>query len=190
MGRPLVLGWVGTLRCPRSLEILSEVARRAGPDLRVELHGVIHRHQLPGIEDQIAAHPNVSLHGKYSYPADLGRIYARLDCVWGQDLWQAGANSDWLLPNRLYEAGYFGCPLIAVAGTATARRLAQDGTGLIVEAPTADAVLAALVEPQALDAARARLGMMDATAFLQTPEEFAATLLGTPPPETRARLRA
>jgi hypothetical protein len=37
------------------------------------------------------------------------------DAVWAQDLWQSGANSDWLLPNRIYEASYFGCPSIALA---------------------------------------------------------------------------
>ena len=36
--------------------------------------------------------------------------------TWAIDFYEAGANSDWLLPNRLYEGGAHGAVPIALAG--------------------------------------------------------------------------
>ena len=103
----------------------------------------MHHHALPGFESRIARHPNAVWHGPYDRQ-DLAAIYGSLDAVWGQDLWQSGANSDWLLPNRLYEAGYFGCPVIAVAGTETAAWVARHGTGWVIDAARPEALLSLL----------------------------------------------
>lgn len=138
---PLVIGSVGSIRCAPSLSILAETARRMGQDVHVAFHGNVHRHAVPEFDQVIAAHPNMSYHGPYRYPDDLQAIYAGCDLVWSQDLWQAGANSDWLLPNRIYEASWFGCPSIAVAGTETARRVADRGLGFVIAAPSADALV-------------------------------------------------
>lgn len=137
-GEPLTLGWVGSLRCNESLEILLEVADRMGPDLRVRFFGNVHSHALPDFDVRIARHPNVEYCGPYAYPQGLAMAYGACDLVWAQDLWQRGANSDWLLPNRIYEASWFGCPSIAVADTETGRRIAADRLGFVVGAPTAD----------------------------------------------------
>ncbi len=176
--RPVTLGWVGTLRCPQSFALLAEVARQCGPNMRVEMHGAVHHHQLPNFDRTLARIPALTWHGPYAYPDGLAAIYARLTCVWGQDLWQSGANSDWLLPNRVYEAGYFGCPLLAVEGTATAQRVAQYGSGIVLSRPSAPEVLQALSNPRALDAARAALLAMPGSAFAQTPWTMARVLLG------------
>lgn len=185
-----VLGWVGALRCPRSFALLAEVARRAGGNLRVELHGAIHYHQLPNFDRTVASIPALTWHEAYAYPGDLGRVYGRLSCVWGQDLWQSGANSDWLLPNRIYEAGYFGCPILAVAGTETGRRVAQDGSGVVLERAQADAILAALNDRDTLALARRRLQRLPAQRFAQTPAQMAACVLGAPVDEVAPAVRA
>ena len=77
-------------------------------------------------------------------PSGLGAVYAACDLVWAQDMWQAGTNSDWLLPNRIYEAGYFGCPSVALAATETGRRIVDDGLGYVIAAPTADSLVGLL----------------------------------------------
>ena len=135
---PLVLGWIGTLRCRQSLDLLAEVARRMGASIQVQCHGVVHRHALPDFDRILQEHANISYLGPYKYPQGLGAVYAACDLVWAQDMWQAGTNSDWLLPNRIYEAGYFGCPSVALAATETGRRIVDDGLGYVIAAPTAD----------------------------------------------------
>ena len=131
------LGWVGSIRCAASLKILSEVATRMADNLTIEVHGNIHRHALPDFDDVEATHPNITVHGPYDYPDGLLQVYGGCDLVWAQDLWQRGANSDWLLPNRIYEASWFGCPSIAVADTQTGRKIQEDGLGYVIGAPNA-----------------------------------------------------
>ena len=115
-----------------------------GPRVQIVLRGVVHRHQLPEFDRVLSLRPNMRYDGPYTYPDGLAQAYRGLDCVWAQDLWQAGANSDWLLPNRLYEAGYFGCPAIAVAGTETARAVQQRALGLVIPEASAARLIPAL----------------------------------------------
>ncbi len=180
---PLRLGWVGTLRCPQSFALLREVAARGDGRIEVILRGTLHRHQLPDFEARLRASPHMRYEGPYTYPDGLPDAYAGLDCAWGQDLWQAGTNSDWLLPNRLWEAGFFAVPLLAVRGTATARRLTADGSGIVLPHASAEAVLAALEGSMPrLQALRVRLLNRDATSFYLRPEEMLAATASHPPP--------
>lgn len=141
---PLVLGWVGAIRCQPSLDLLCAVAGQMGDALRINVRGVIHDHALDDFQGRIAAHPNIHYGGPYEYPDGLVAVYGDCDLVWAQDLWQRGANSDWLLPNRIYEASWFGCPSIAVAGTQTAAKIAADGLGFVIGAATPGALLGLL----------------------------------------------
>ncbi|MCU4654377.1 glycosyl transferase [Roseibacterium sp. SDUM158016] len=177
-GAPIRLGWVGTLRCARSLEILAGVADRLGDRVEIVCHGIVHDHAVPGFAEALAARPNMRHAGPYRYPGDLATVYAGCDAVWAQDLWQAGANSDWLLPNRIYEASYFGCPSIALAGTETGRRITEGGLGFAVEAPTAEALADLLMrlDADALAMASAALLGRPASDFRLTPEELAGHL--------------
>ena len=126
------LGWVGSLRCRESLIILAQTAAAMGDRLRIKLHGNVHAHAIPDFDAILAAHPSLTYEGPYAYPEGLEPIYTSCDLVWAQDLWQRGANSDWLLPNRIYEASYFGCPQIAVADTETGRRVADGTLGFVL----------------------------------------------------------
>lgn len=140
--RRIRIGWVGTIRCETSLKILMSVAAQLRDRVEIVIHGIVHHHAIDGFDDQIAAHDNIHYSGGYAYPDDLARIYQDCDVVWAQDLWQRGNNSDWLLPNRIYEASWAGCPSIAVAATETGRRIEEDGLGWVVAEPTADALTA------------------------------------------------
>ena len=177
-GAPLVLGWVGSLRCRESLLILAEATRRMDGALRVEMHGNVHAHAIPDFAAILEAHPDLRHHGAYRYPDDLSAIYQSCDLVWAQDLWQRGANSDWLLPNRIYEASYFGCPQIAVAGTETGRRVSGSGQGFVLPEASAAALVTLLngLAPEAITSASARLLAMPDQAFRLLPADLAEHL--------------
>ena len=118
---PLRIGWVGMLRCKRSLGLLIDVARKLGPQVRIVLHGAPALTEIPDFHEQIQGIDNIEFHSRYKAPEDLARIYGGLDLVWAGDFMEAGHNSVWLLPNRLYEGGYYAVPPIAPEGTQTAK---------------------------------------------------------------------
>ncbi|MEL7454675.1 MAG: glycosyl transferase, partial [Pseudomonadota bacterium] len=134
-GRPLRIGWYGILRCARSLNLLTELASRLGNRVEIHLHGRVADLEIPDFHDRIAPHANVTFFGAYKAPEDLARIYGEVDVVWAGDFMEAGFNSVWLLPNRLYEGGYYGVPAIAPAGTETAAWLLQRDAGFNVAEP-------------------------------------------------------
>jgi succinoglycan biosynthesis protein ExoL len=170
-GAPLRLGWVGILRCARSLDLLTNMARQLGPRVQIELHGLPALTEVPDFHEKVAGIPNLTYHGRYKSPDDLARIYSGIDVVWAGDFMEAGYNSGWLLPNRIYEGGYYAAPPIAPTGTQTASWIADKGVGF--EAPEDLAVtLPALIERLAADrteiaARRNRLLDLPAETFVQ-----------------------
>ncbi|NNU79063.1 glycosyl transferase [Halovulum dunhuangense] len=186
---PLRLGWVGTLRCPESLRLLTALADLMGPRVRIVMRGIVHRHQLPDFDTVLAGRPNVTFEGGYAYPHGLAEAYAALDCVWAQDMWQRGGNSDWLWPNRIYEAGFFGCPCLALADTATGQRIVAEGAGIVFDAPDPVAIAAALLEAgPSLAAISAGLLARPVSDFaLQDAEVRASVALSDPRPAVRSR---
>lgn len=148
-GGPVVIGWFGALRCRRSFDALAAFTRASGGRFEVVLRG----RPAPGVLDDLPARaarePHMRFEGAYRYPHDLPAIYGEVDLAWGVDLYEAGQNSRWLLPNRLYEAGAFGVPCIALADCETGRFLARHGLGPVLDT----------LEPGEL---AARLGRMEA----------------------------
>jgi hypothetical protein len=130
-GPPWLIGWFGTLRCERSLDILSRIADALGDRV------VIHIRGLPSSEDltvqQIEAacdrRANMLYGGPYASPRDLAAIYGEVHFAWCIDYLDAGLNSDWLLPNRLYEGGLMGALAMARRDTATSRKVERDDLG-------------------------------------------------------------
>jgi succinoglycan biosynthesis protein ExoL len=163
----LRLGWVGVLRCRRSMGLLMDVARKLGDRVQIDLHGVPALREIPDFHEQVAALPNLKYHGRYRSPEDLSTIYGALDVVWAGDFMEAGYNSVWLLPNRIYEGGYFAVPPIAPAGTQTARWIADRKAGFVLPEPL-DLTLPDLVSQIAAD--RRRI-LERRTALLDLPEE-------------------
>lgn len=133
--KPLRLGWVGNLRCRRSFDLLCQLADQFPDQLEVRLHGVPSRTEIPVFEPMIDARANMTFSGRYRSPEDLACIYGDLDVVWAGDFMEAGYNSAWLLPNRIYEGGYYGTPSIAPSGTETAAWLTQHDCGILVDEP-------------------------------------------------------
>ncbi|MEM7662265.1 MAG: glycosyl transferase family 1 [Pseudomonadota bacterium] len=137
---PLRIGWFGVLRCSRSLDLLLAVADQFGDRVELNFRGRVSRCEVPDFEARIADRPNVSFGGAFKAPEDLGALYKSVDVVWAGDFMEAGYNSVWLLPNRLYEGGYFGVPPIAPAGTETARWIMSKQCGYQVAEPLHEAL--------------------------------------------------
>lgn len=128
-GQPWRIGWFGMIRCERSLSILEQLAARSGGAVEVVIRGQPALAEIPDFHKRVAQAPHVSFHGPYRNPEDLAAIYGDVDFFWAIDLFEAGLNSEWLLPNRLYEGCLHGAVPIARAATMTGRRLAELGIG-------------------------------------------------------------
>jgi succinoglycan biosynthesis protein ExoL len=137
---PIRIGWFGALRCHRSLALLSAFTRRMEGRFEAVLRGRPAHSEFGDFEAEVAAEPYLSFEGPYRNPEDLPTIYGEVHFTWAIDFFEAGQNSDWLLPNRLYEGCRHGVVPIAMAGTETARFLADRGIGLVLPVPTAEAL--------------------------------------------------
>lgn len=184
---PLRVGWVGGLRCARSLGLLIDLAKELGPQVQIVMHGVASPVEMPDFAERIAGLPNVVFHGRYRSPEDLAKIYGGLDLVWAGDFMEAGFNSVWLLPNRLYEGGYYGVPSIAPAGTQTAKWIDKRSVGFTAPeelAQTLPALIRTLNDDRSLIAdKRKRLLALPADTFVAQRGELAAMIadaLGRP----------
>lgn len=131
----LRLGWVGMLRCQRSLDLLCELADAFPDKLEIRLHGIVGRTEIADFEAEVDKRANMIFFGRYKSPEDLLAIYENIDVVWAGDFMDAGYNSVWLLPNRIYEGGYFGVPAIAPSGTETATWIEQRSAGFTLDEP-------------------------------------------------------
>ncbi|BDA83385.1 glycosyl transferase family 1 [Aureimonas sp. SA4125] len=148
---PMRIGWFGALRCRKSLALLSDFTRQMRGRCEVTLRGRPARSEFADFEAQVAAEPYLAFQGPYRNPEDLAAIYAAVHFVWAIDFFEAGLNSDWLLPNRLYEGCGHGVVPIAMAGTETARFLAEHEMGLILDEATPEALVRLM---SSIDAAR------------------------------------
>ncbi len=184
---PLRIGWFGNLRCRRSLDLLLGLARRFPDDVTLNLRG----YPAPGVftnfEEELKPYKNVAFGGRYSAPEDLAALYGSVDLVWAGDWYEAGANSVWLLPNRIYEGGYFATPSLAPAGTETARWLQEHGSGILLEQPVErmlEAEIAGLLlDRSPIASLRKQLLSLPKSTFVEGAETTAELLqaAGVPP---------
>jgi hypothetical protein len=128
-GPPWKIGWFGMLRCRRSFEILSSVARESGGRLQVVIAGRPSPKEFPNFADMVAKAPFVTFSGPYRLE-QLPALYGGVHFSWAVDYFEQGLNSSWLLPNRIYESSFFGAVPIASEGVETANWLAEKQIGL------------------------------------------------------------
>ena len=130
-----VVGWFGTLRCPTSLHMLARIAAALPDRVRVELRGLPTETGLDYFLGVVDRRPNMDYRGEYFSPRDLEAIYGGIHLAWCFDFLDAGTNSRWLLPNRLYDAGYHDVPVLAAADTETGARVREHKLGWAIEPP-------------------------------------------------------
>ena len=79
----------------------------------------------------VASRPFLSYAGPYD-AGDLADLYSGVHLAWAIDYFEAGQNSAWLLPNRIYEGCLHGAIPIALAGTETASFIENLGIGIVL----------------------------------------------------------
>jgi succinoglycan biosynthesis protein ExoL len=163
-GPPWRIGWMGAIRCARSLDILTALAGRRPDLVEVRIHGRPAYTEFDDFDAQVAAAPNVEFLGPYT-AADLPRIYGDVHFSWAFDYMEEGLNSAWLLPNRIYESGRYGATPIALAGVQTGRYLADHGFGVRLSDPSELEAFLDGQTPEAYGALRAELDAVPAEAF-------------------------
>ncbi len=175
-GDPLRIGWFGVLRCSRSLGLLAALADAFGDKVQIRLRGIPAETEIPDFDAVVAPRPNMIFGGRYKAPDDLAALYGEVDLVWAGDFMEAGFNSSWLLPNRLYEGGYYTTPAIAPAQTETAAWIEARGAGFSLSEPLEE-TLPGLVEtllaaPDQIMQKEAALFALPNDAFIQPPGEL------------------
>ncbi len=139
-GEPWRIGWFGAIRCAKSLSILTDFAHRMDGKVEIVLRGRPAYSEFNDFDRLVADAPFVTFHGAYRNPEDLARIYDEVQFNWAIDFFEEGLNSEWLLPNRLYEGGLYGAVPIALKSTETGRFLARREIGVTIDAATPDAL--------------------------------------------------
>ena len=130
---PFVLVWAGILRCPSTLKLLIEAAKRLPESLIVRICGRVSLFIIPDFHERIAGISNIEFSGVYEYPTGLSEVYEGASACWSQELGMLNGNSNWLIPNRVYEASMFSVPSIAVRGTETARFVEERDLGIVLK---------------------------------------------------------
>ena len=167
---PWVIGWSGVLRCRRSLSILVEIAARLGQGVRVVLSGRLSPCDISAAElaSASARCPNLVFNGPYVNPTELAAIYGGVHFTWAVDYTDAGFNSDWLIPNRIYEGGLHGTVMLSRSDTATGDLVKKLNLGWTFQEPLADGVIACLerLNPDTYQAARCRVEAVPRSCFV------------------------
>jgi hypothetical protein len=140
-GPPWRIGWFGVLRCRRSLELLIELTRKLPGQIIVELRGRPSRTAIPDFDELVALAPGMVFLGAYDRQSDLAQIYQAVHFTWAIDDYEAGLNSAWLLPNRLYEGGVHGAVPLASTDVETGNWLAAEHAGILLAEPLGAALL-------------------------------------------------
>ncbi len=165
-GEPWRIGWFGALRCAKSLKLLAAFTRAMEGRFEVVLRGRPAHVEFENFDGFVRDEPYLRFEGAYRNPDDLPAIYGEVHFSWAIDFFEEGMNSNWLLPNRLYEGCRFGAVPIAMEGTETARFLAERRLGLSLDEPKAERL-------------SALLGNMDAESYVALRDAVAAQDPGT-----------
>lgn len=165
------IGWFGYLDDEQSWRILRRLATELPDRVMLYVRGRPYTnfdmHEFLG---DVAAMENVVYGGPFRNPEDLPEMYDAVDVVWSVDLNAPSANSKWLLTNGIYEAGYFGKPVIGLAGTAVGQLLQEYRSGWCLSEPI-DKQLITLMR----DLTAAEYDKMRQAIAAQRPERFVET---------------
>lgn len=127
----LIIGIVGLLLDGKPHKALFEYAKDKN-NIEVHIYGKgIFEQQA---KDYAKNYKNIKYFGEYDFFKDISKIYASLDILYmSYDTTQNDLNISLALPNKLYEAMYFGVPIITTKDTYLAQRVKEYNIGFTVE---------------------------------------------------------
>ncbi|MDB5460042.1 MAG: succinoglycan biosynthesis protein [Caulobacteraceae bacterium] len=133
-GRPWRILWPGVIRCRKSLELLTDLVGRRPDLVEVVIRGRPTATVFPDLAAELEGVRGVRYGGPFE-AAEVPELYRDTHFTWAVDYFDEGLNSSWLLPNRLYEGGYYGSVLIALSTVEIGRWLRRHGLGVPLEDP-------------------------------------------------------
>lgn len=139
-----IIGWFGTLRCRKSMRLLSQIAERLGDKVLIYTRGYPTETGLEEYMQIVERHDNWIYEGPYTMPDDLEPMYGQVHFVWCLDFLDENGNSELLLACRMYHGGYFGAVPLITKQSQMARHLAPHAIGHAVAEPYVDDVCALL----------------------------------------------
>lgn len=116
------------------------LALKLGDRVRFVLRGYASGTIAGDFQQLLGNLPNFQFMGPYSYPDELAEMYSCIDFNWAFDETDPNGNSAWLLPNRIYEGGCFGVPVIGAMATETGRWIEQHALGWTFPEPLEDSL--------------------------------------------------
>ncbi len=172
---PWRIGWFGVIRCRRSLEMLARLVLVRPGLIEVVIRGRPAYNVLPDFDAIVSRTPGLSFLGPYDRGRDLADMYGGVHFTWAMDFYEAGANSTWLLPNRLYEGGAYGAVQLALDTVETGRWLAARGAGIVLAEPLAESLEDFFDRLTRVDyiSAQAALAAVPRTDFISDTDEAA-----------------
>ncbi|NQY98071.1 MAG: glycosyltransferase [Henriciella sp.] len=135
-----VIGWFGTLRCRKSMQILSQIAERMGDKVLIYTRGFPTETGLDAYMEIVNRHNNWVHEGPYLMPDDLEDLYGRVHFVWCLDFYDENGNSELLLACRMYHGAYFGVVPLFTTQSRMADHLAPHQIGHGMADPYVDDV--------------------------------------------------
>ena len=132
------IGWFGYLDDEASWAILRHLAESLPEKVAIYVRGIPYAgFDMNRFLEDVRRLKNVTYGGPYRNPEELAELYAAVDLVWSVDCNAPNTNSKWLLTNALYEGGYFGKPVLGIAGDAVGEFVKHHRTGWCLETPVA-----------------------------------------------------
>ncbi|WP_138473177.1 glycosyltransferase [Poseidonocella sp. HB161398] len=173
-----VIGWFGTLRCPKSMALLEEIAEALGPRVEIYTRGYPTETGLEAYREIVERHPNWTYDGEYTIPDDLEDMYGRVHFSWCLDFLDEEGNSPLLLACRMYQGGFYGSVPLVAEGSEMERWLERAGVGHAFPAPHAASIIEFLksVTPAEYRKERARIMAERRALFLEDGSDMRALL--------------
>ncbi len=141
------IGYFGALRCRRSLTIIKEIAESLLNNVTFNIRGYLMDLDEDDFENLLLSHrQNVRYRGSYKNPGDLPEMHEKIDFVWAFDFQERGTHSKWILPNRLYEGGFFEVPMLGPKGFEIANFIEKHKIGWTFDEPYAENIIRFLMK--------------------------------------------
>lgn len=148
-GNEFVFGFIGALRFPNTIMRFARIIGENFPQHKFMFFGDGIPEYRKMVEDLTQRHQNISFHGSFKNPDDLGSIYDQVDlslsCYDSEFV-----NVQYAEPNKLYESIFFQTPIIVSSNTFLGNKVKRLNVGFIIEA-TSDKSIAEYIESLSIE---------------------------------------